>query len=181
MNKVTSPEEENIYKTHIQDEDEFGPELSEEKYCRGDAVLLIASEGTVDFWSTLFPQLPADVDIFRKAIPNLANLKNKKVRQFTINLLHTLQKILIINIDRLCFSGSLPPLQFLLDKDDSLLLEWIFKDFRIGFIIEPNVSESSWYFVSNSKMNEQSASGLLNVSDYEQSLHYLISFVLANV
>lgn len=32
--------------------------------------------------------------------------------------------------------------------DDSLLIEWIDSDCRFGISIEPNLKESSWYFVT---------------------------------
>jgi len=34
-------------------------------------------------------------------------------------------------------------------EDGSLLIEWIFPDYRFGFSLENNLNESSYYFVSN--------------------------------
>jgi hypothetical protein len=47
-------------------------------------------------------------------------------------------------------------------NDDCMDIEWIFKDFRYGFIIEKDHDKSSFYFVSNEKYGELSASALLN-------------------
>ena len=33
-------------------------------------------------------------------------------------------------------------------EDGSILLEWLFKDWRIGISIEKNRAESSWYIVA---------------------------------
>jgi hypothetical protein len=46
--------------------------------------------------------------------------------------------------------------------DECMIIEWIFKDFRYGFIMDKNIEESSFYFVSNRKYGEISASALLN-------------------
>jgi hypothetical protein len=46
--------------------------------------------------------------------------------------------------------------------DDCMVIEWIFKDFRYGFVMDKNPDESSFYFVSNQKYGELSASALMN-------------------
>jgi len=48
-----------------------------------------------------------------------------------------------------------------IDNED-LWFELIHKDYRYGFIIEKDVNESSFYFVSNKKYGELSVSGLLS-------------------
>ena len=40
--------------------------------------------------------------------------------------------------------GHLPPLQAFNVDDGSVLIEWIFGNFRIGFNIEPNPEDSGW-------------------------------------
>jgi hypothetical protein len=47
-------------------------------------------------------------------------------------------------------------------EDDTILIEWIFKDFRFGFCMEEDPDESSFYFVSNKKFGELMVSGLMN-------------------
>jgi hypothetical protein len=44
-------------------------------------------------------------------------------------------------------------------ENGSVLLEWVFPDFRIGFNIEPTSEESGWYMVSNKRLHEQTKSG----------------------
>ena len=51
---------------------------------------------------------------------------------------------------------------YVFTDDDCMIIEWIFKDFRFGFIMEENPDKSSFYFVSNEKYGELSASALLN-------------------
>lgn len=50
-------------------------------------------------------------------------------------------------------------------ENDSLLIEWIFSDFRFGFSIEKDLNESNYYFVSNKKYGELNVSGLINFDD----------------
>lgn len=57
------------------------------------------------------------------------------------------RKILLNNSEKI--SKYIPPLSFHWSKEDhSLLIEWIFQDFRIGFNFEPDDNQSSWYFVT---------------------------------
>ena len=48
--------------------------------------------------------------------------------------------------------GHLPQLHAFDVQDGSILIEWIFDDFRVGFSIEPIPSESSWYLVFKRKV-----------------------------
>jgi len=136
---------------------------------------------TAELGTPLFYTLPNDVDIFREAIKGFHKLHDLYVKKSTLLLLLAFQKQILNQISQIDFSGYLPPLQLRSDEDGSVLLEWIFKDFRIGFVIEPEGIESSWYLVSNSKLDEASSSGLLNVKECEALLHNLISFVISNV
>jgi hypothetical protein len=45
--------------------------------------------------------------------------------------------------------SNLPPLRGFRREDNSLALEWIFKDFRVGLSFDLDVQESSWFFVSS--------------------------------
>jgi hypothetical protein len=77
-------------------------------------------------------------------------------------------------------AGHLPPLIMRTMEDESVLIEWIFPDFRIGFSIEPKEKESSWYLVSNKKFNEVSFSGLLEFSQLSFLIIDLLEFAMTN-
>lgn len=138
------------------------------------------TSGSSSIGTQIFYSLPKDIDIFRDLIPSFQKLEDSPVKNSILYLLLTFQKLLN-QINQLNLSVYLPPLQLRSDEDGSVLIEWIFKDFRIGFLIEPDDSESSWYLVSNSNMNELSQSGTLNVEDCESLLNKIISFVLRYV
>lgn len=74
----------------------------------------------------------------------------------------------------------LPPLRAFNGDDDSILIEWIFRDFRIGFTIEPDLEESGWYLVSNKNLGEISASGYTSNIDIKRLVLWLFNFVLSN-
>jgi hypothetical protein len=74
----------------------------------------------------------------------------------------------------------LPQLQAFLAEDGSFLLEWIFSDYRIGFSIEPNEAESSWYLITNRKLGEVNAAGVLCGSELQTLVLWLLNFVLSH-
>jgi hypothetical protein len=74
---------------------------------------------------------------------------------------------------------ALPPLRASLPEDGSVSLEWISPDFRLGFNIEPNPDDSSWYIVTSKRLGEIGAYGFLSGLN-SRGLIYLLNFVLAN-
>jgi len=76
--------------------------------------------------------------------------------------------------------GYLPPLKAFNLEDGSVLIEWIYPDFRVGFSIEENKKESGWYLVSNKKLGEISASGFLESIDINRLVLWLLNFVISN-
>lgn len=75
---------------------------------------------------------------------------------------------------------NFPPIHAFFVEDGSILIEWIFEDFRIGFSFEQDIRESSWYLVSNQEFGEISASGYLSDIDSEKLMVWLLNFVLVN-
>jgi hypothetical protein len=79
------------------------------------------------------------------------------------------------------FSGIdfdyLPSLQLFNVDDGSILIEWIFGNFRVGFSIEPDLEESSWYLVSKKDMGGINASGYLSNIDRKSLFLWLLYFV----
>lgn len=73
---------------------------------------------------------------------------------------------------------TLPKIRAFNVDDGSILLEWIFNDFRVGFSIEQIESESSWYLVSNEKYGETNASGFISENNFDNILLWLINFII---
>ena len=78
--------------------------------------------------------------------------------------------------------GHLPHLHAFDVQDGSILIEWIFDDFRLGFSIEPVPTESSWYLVSNAKLGYIGTSGDISQDESEtQNLMLeLLTFVISH-
>jgi len=57
--------------------------------------------------------------------------------------------------------SHIPALHAHVLEDGSVVLEWLFTDFRVGFNIEPNRADSGWHYVLGKKFNERSGSGQL--------------------
>lgn len=124
--------------------------------------------------------LPHDFDVLRNADLGPDCLRNESVKKLAQQFLVVFQDVLLRHGDQIEQSGYLPPLKFSCIEDESLLIEWIFKDFRIGFSIEPREDDSSWYLVSNHNFDETSASGKLKFDELEALLMDLSEFVLSN-
>ena len=77
----------------------------------------------------------------------------------------------------------LPQLHAFAVQDGSLLIEWIFDDFRVGFSIEPIPSDSSWYLVSNEKLGDISVAGHISQHESETQILMLtlLNFVILHV
>lgn len=142
---------------------------------------VLLTSGSTSEDSFYFQTFPRDFNIFREVNLDVSKIPNDKVRSTTSQFLNTFQRIFKHNRKRIETSGYLPPLKIRWIDDESVLIEWIFKDFRIGFSIELVVSESSWYLVSNDNLGEVSAGGDLNLPDVDWLLSKLLSFVLSNV
>jgi len=119
---------------------------------------------------------PDPVRLARKVIPQI---QNACVLEQVVELLSTLRSMLGIVQQRRGDLDHIPPLHASLGEGDSVLLEWIFPDFRIGFNVEPNPDDSGWHLVSDKNLDELTMSGRLR--DMREVVASLLDFVLPNV
>ena len=106
--------------------------------------------------------------------PNLEIVKEAK------NILLTIKEIIFL-YRFLGFDLNYLPCLYARNVDDgSLLIEWIFSDFRIGFSIEPILKDSSWHLVSKENLGAISASGYISSESRNSIIQWLISFILSN-
>jgi hypothetical protein len=120
------------------------------------------------------------LNILTNASDTIRRITDPEKQRDVLNFLLSIQNALLINRFTLDKIGSLPPLRISLNEDDSVLIEWIFRDFRIGFSIEKDRTQSNWYLVSNKNLNQVDLSGLLSSQDIGELLTSLIAFVLSN-
>ncbi|GEM_PF-928050 len=167
-------EEDQTYTTYGQTQIPSAHEL--EKYETSFFITSDASGNTSPYLRTL----PHDIDILRNADLGTNEVNNKDVMRQTQKFISVFQRILLNNHNIVNSFSYLSPLNFKWLEDDSVLIEWIFKDFRIGFSIEPVEQDSSWYLVSNQNLEEVSKSGLLDMEDLEPLLVNLLDFASSN-
>lgn len=116
------------------------------------------------------------MNIFGNVIGGIIHIKNDIVRQKLILFVNEFTAVLE-RIQRI--SNLFPPLVFMEDED-SVFLEWVFKDFRIGFTFCENEDESMWFMISNRNLEELSISGDLRISDYYAIIIKVLGFVVEN-
>jgi hypothetical protein len=75
---------------------------------------------------------------------------------------------------------NLPPVRASLEEDGSVLIEWMTQDFRLGFNIEPNPTDSGWYVVTSKRIGETGAHGFLSSTDKANLISLILRFIGSN-
>lgn len=128
-----------------------------------------------------FPPLPVQNLIIR-AWTTVATVKDDTVASECRKILQIIAESILFFQTRGFDLRHLPRLHAFNVEDGSLLIEWIFDDFRIGFGIEPIPSESSWYLVSNARLGDINLAGDIPKNDLETQdlMLHLVNFVVSN-
>jgi len=127
-----------------------------------------------------FYSLPDSIKIFQNIESQLDKIPNSTVRLSVGDFIYTFQKLLRDMVIKKRLSNYLPNMMVEINDDSSVFFEWIFKDFRIGFSIELNVNESSWYLITNKNLEELSVSGSLYAGELSLVITKIIKYVLEN-
>jgi hypothetical protein len=127
-----------------------------------------------------FRVLPTNINIFRNAQGQSKISTDILLNKAVIAFLLKFQELLVFIKNSSDISNNLPPLQINSVEDEAIIIEWIFKDFRIGFDFEKGKMEINWYLVTNKNVEEHSSSGSVTYENSEQLLKQLIFFVLSN-
>jgi hypothetical protein len=127
-----------------------------------------------------FIPLPKETHFIKSALKVIRLAENQDVAREARNLLLLIQDT-ISNFQRFGFDMSYLPQLLAFNVDDgSVLLEWVSKDFRMGFSIEPDSRDSGWYLVTNRNLGEISASGYTSQINIHPLILWLLNFILAN-
>jgi hypothetical protein len=95
------------------------------------------------------------------------------------DLIVALQRVLA-NMQRYRFNTHhIPALNVQQPDDGSLLFEWTLPNLRLGFSIEEDNSQSSWYLVTNATLGNIGGSGYLPGGNLQNLLEWLVSFLAA--
>ena len=120
-----------------------------------------------------------ELDSLRQAREIIPQIRNQSVAKQTKRLVSIIHRMIQLVKEAKPELNDIPLLQAYTDEDGSVLLEWIFPDFRVGFNIEPNPDDSGWHLVSNNKLEEYTASGQLG--NMGERVANLLMFILSNI
>jgi hypothetical protein len=126
-----------------------------------------------------FSMWPDLSDLVRPAWDATYQTENPEVAQRARKLLLVIQEVITTFAEQLRLDpDQLDPLHMFKDTDGSLLIEWIFPDFRIGFAIEVNIVDSGWYLASNRTLGNIAASGSIAGANIRGLVSWLVYFAL---
>lgn len=122
-----------------------------------------------------------NLDIFSDI--DVENIKNNCVQTNVKNFIEKFKSIILNyneNINNGKMENPLPKIVSSANEDESLLLEWIFKDFRAMFSFEPVAEESYWSFLSNKNIGDVNISGNLNIKNIDDIIAKTITLAFQN-
>lgn len=114
-------------------------------------------------------------NLFINAKNKIEEENNPSIKQFASLIVFIIQRLILL-IDNY---ETLPPLAAQIMENGDFFIEWIFNDFRIGFVISEE-SESSWFLVGNTNKDSIQANGLLNKKTIVETVGWLTCFVIFN-
>ncbi len=125
------------------------------------------------------PQYSEIARVISRASVQLDSIPNKEVvweaRQLLQNILEAMLQVQGMSVDL----SSLPELSVVSVADGSILIEWVFPGFRVGFTVEPDPKESGWYLVSTQNFGGINASGYMSGIDTKKLLTWLFYFIVS--
>lgn len=119
------------------------------------------------------------MDIIKDAMNQLQLIEDIKVRG-TILMLFGKLAIKLKSSELIKKTHFLPPIRLFDMEDNSILIEWMFNDFRIGFSVEENTDKSSYYIVSNKPFENLGEAGYLYEVNINTLLEDFISYIEKN-
>lgn len=116
--------------------------------------IIVTWSKTTNSYSGIEPYktvLPSNINVFSRIYSNILKLEDpevtKQVHQVLLNLYLSLQKISKYQ----SIENYLSRINLVQMEDKTALLEWNFEDFRVGFNLEPDKNDSSYFIVSQDK------------------------------
>lgn len=126
------------------------------------------------------PFFKGELDPISQAREVIKKIDSPSVIHQSERLLSTIQKMVRLIKESRPEAKEIPPLHAEFDvENESLLISWIFRDFRVGFNIELDEGESGWHLVANRNMGDIAASGQL--LDMDNTVAILLNFILSNI
>ena len=136
--------------------------------------------GSPDPFSNYLMAFPSGVNVLQQSDVAQTEGRDARVAEDARRFVAEFQAVIQQYRHSLGNAHSFPPLRFDWLDDGSLLIEWIFRDFRAGFALEVDQSQSSWYLVSNRNLGEQNISGLLEMKVLFPLLAAVVDYAASN-
>jgi len=124
--------------------------------------------------------LPEKLNVFKNVLPKIDKIENDSVKSQVIYFIQVFEEILISRQQQINSIGQLPVAMLNIENDGAVLLEWGFRDFKIGFSFELNEKESSWFIVTKNSNQDFASSSEMPVENIPALASHLISFVASN-
>jgi hypothetical protein len=119
------------------------------------------------------------VNVIQNASRRALQLRDEFVRKQTIKLLDDIDTYLNNVISVAEISNRLPQIHLAEQEDNSVLIEWNFENFRIGFSIESQPSKSFYFIICEDNTNGLFKSETRYLDNaYDKILANTIKFVL---
>ena len=124
-------------------------------------------------------RIPILDDLIEPALKAVTQTENHDMVQLAISILcHIKETTAVLFTHKILDLGYLPRVRGFSVDDGSLLLEWVFGGFRVGFSVERDLSESSWHLVSDSNLGDIAASGFISQERISSTIVWLLTFVV---
>jgi len=125
--------------------------------------------------------LPTNIDVFSGLTQKVTGLDNSEValqvKQVILCLYLSLQKA----HRKKSLSNYLSRINIVQQEDKAALLEWSFQDFRVGFTLEPEKSESGYFVVSQDKSAGSFMTDTQKLDDnISRTVDSIVEYVLEN-
>lgn len=126
------------------------------------------------FWQ--YSQPFKSSNIIGRALLGVDATKPQEMINIALRILLNIQTTVDAFKDSRTFPDYIPQVRTFAPEDGSILIEWNFDNFRIGFNIEEDISENSWYLISNN-LGKVSASGYIIDSNIESIVSWVLAFI----
>jgi hypothetical protein len=125
--------------------------------------------------------LPSNINVFSSLAARLLTIENQDViQQVKQTLLYIYRALQKANVQRK-INNYLSRINLVQQQDMAALLEWNFENFRVGFTLEPNRDESSYYIISQDNSIEAFQVDTQKINpDFSRPVEKIVKYVLEN-
>jgi len=125
--------------------------------------------------------LPSNINVFSRVKECVAHLEDPSVKYQAKCILSNIYLLLQSAYKKRKISNRLSQITLVQEEDKSVLMEWIFEYFRIGFLLESDKAYSSYFVVSRGISDDlfMPPAQKLDV-DTPKSVEEIVEYVLRN-